>query len=289
MLNVNKFRLGAMVAAFIIVLVLILSPFLIEKIKAGHVGVVYKPGSGVQDKVLEDKWHFFPSIMPFDKITEYPIRLQTVDAKNMTLATADGKNVELDFSYSYAVSADKVVPIFNKFGPVSVETIESTYLKKRLFDAARNVISGYTVLELYGEKSAEAQAKIKEAYTENVGKLGFIVDEVTLGAPKPDANTQAAIDARVNASQELDRKKTELEIAVAEADRKRAESQGVADSKVIEAEGTAKANKALQASITPQLIQYEIAKKWDGKQPLVTGGDNQIISVPLPKTEEVAK
>jgi regulator of protease activity HflC (stomatin/prohibitin superfamily) len=275
----NKFRLGLFFTAIIIVLALIVTPFFLERIAPGHVGVVYKPGSGVQDKTLEDKWHF---VSPFDKITEYPIRLQTVDAKNMTLATADGKNVDLDFSYSYAVAADKVVPIYNKFGPVKVEDIEKTYLKKRLFDAARNVISQYTVLELYGEKSGEAQAAIKEAYTKNVAKIGFVVDEVTLGAPKPDANTQAAIDARVNAAQELDRKKTELEIAKAEAERKRAEAQGIADSELIKAEGTAKANKALQVSITPELIQYEIAKKWNGQQPLVTGSGGQIIQMPLP-------
>lgn len=275
----NRFRLGLFITAFVLLVALIVTPLFLEKISAGHVGVVYKPGSGVQERTLEDKWHL---VSPFDKITEYPIRLQTVDAKNMTLATADGKNVELDFSYSYAVSAEKVVPIFNKFGPVKVEDIEKTYLKKRLFDAARNVISQYTVLELYGEKSGEAQASIKKVYTENVAKIGFIVDEVTLGAPKPDANTQAAIDARVNAAQELDRKKTELEIAKAEAERKRAEAQGIADSELIKAEGAAKANKALQVSITPELIQYEIAKKWNGAQPLVTGSGGQIIQMPLP-------
>lgn len=276
----NRFRLGLVLTAIVIVLALILTPLFVEKISAGHVGVVYKAGSGVQDTTLDDRWHV---VSPFDKITEYPVRLQTVKANNMTLATADGKNVTLDFSYNYMVAADKVVPIYNKFGPLKVEEIEKGYLKTRLFDAARNVISQYTVLELYGEKSGEAQAKIKSVFHENVGKLGFIIDDLTLGAPKPDAATQQAIDSRVSASQELDRKKTELEIAKAEAERKRAEAQGIADSELIKAQGTAKANKALQATITPELIQMEIAKKWNGQMPTVQGGAGQIVQLPLPQ------
>lgn len=285
MSRVSKFRIGAVLVGLALIVLILMAPLLTERIQPGHVGVVYKPGSGVQDKVLEDKWHFFPTIMPFDKITEYPIRLQTVEAKNMVLATADGKNVTVDFSYSYAVEPDKVVPIFEKFGPVDVEHIENTYLKKRLFDAARNTISQYTVLELYGEKSGEAQAGIKEAYAKNVAKLGFLVDELTLGAPKPDKKTQEAIDARVAASQELDRKKTELEIAKAEADRKREEAKGEADAKLIKAEGEAKANQALQKTLTNELIQYESIQKWNGQLPSVQGGANQIISVPMPKTD----
>jgi len=279
----NKFRVGAVIAGIIIIIGLILTPFFIERINPGHVGVVYKPGSGVQEETLGQGWH---PVAPFDRITEYPIRLQTVSYKDMTLATKDGKNVTLDFSYNYLVQPDKVVPIYNKFGPIKVSEIEEGYLRTRLFDAARKVVSKYTVLELYGEKSAEVSAGIKAEFAEDVVALGFSIDDLTLGAPKPDEKTQEAIDARVNAAQELDRKKTELEIAIAEAERKREEAKGNADAKVIEAKGNADANELLQQSITPQLIQYEIAKKWNGQVPLVEGGGaGQIISVPLPSAE----
>ncbi len=57
--------------------------------------------------------------------------------------------------------SDKVVDLFNKFGAVDVETIENTYLKTRLWDAARKSISKYSVIDTYGQKSAEAAPMFK--------------------------------------------------------------------------------------------------------------------------------
>ena len=64
--------------------------------------------------------------------------MQTVNNENIKVATSDGKNIEMDIAYNYVVQPDKVVDLFNKFGAVDVETIENTYLKTRLWDAARN-------------------------------------------------------------------------------------------------------------------------------------------------------
>lgn len=279
----NYFRLGAVVTGAFIILSLILVPFFVEKIAPGHVGVVYKPGNGVQSETLPEGWHV---VSPFDKITEYPIRLQTYGVADQTFATSDGKNVTMDFSYNLKVDPTKVVAIFKEFGPITVDDIAEGYLKSRLYDAGRQSISRVDILQLFGEKSGEVAINIQDNYKEDVIKYGFIIDDLAMGAPKPDAKTQEAIDARVAAAQQLDRTKTELEIAKMEAEKKRETARGEADSQLIRAQGEAESNKELQQSITPQLIQYTIANKWDGKQPLVTGEGGQIIQLPLPQNNK---
>ena len=46
-----------------------------------------------------------------------------------------------------------------------------------------------------------------------------------------------------------------------------------AEKVVAAAKGKADANRILQQSITPELIQLKAVEKWDGKLPLSTGGN----------------
>jgi regulator of protease activity HflC (stomatin/prohibitin superfamily) len=272
----SKFAFGGILLGAVLVFTLFIGSMFIEKIETGHVGVVYSANGGVQQEVLTEGWNI---VGLFDKVIEYPIRKQTVTIESMTLATKDGKNVTLDFSYSFKNDPSKVVSIFKEFGPISSEDIAETYLQKRVYEASRFVVSKFTVLDLFGEGSAQASSDIQNRFTEDVSDEGFLIEDFVLGVPKPDTKTQEAIDARVNALQELDRKKTELEIAKMDAEQKRVTAQGDADRAIIEAEGRAKANIKIQASITTELIEYEKAKKWDGKLPTNTGSVIPYLSI----------
>lgn len=278
-MNLSKFKIGGIFAGVVLVLALVILPFFIERIPNGYVGVVYSPSGGVQEDTLGQGWHV---IGLFDKVTKYPVRMQTVHYKDMQVATSDGKNITIDFAYNYQIQPEMVVPIFNKFGPVKVEDIEGAYLRTRFWDAARQGISKFTVIDTYGEKSSEAKTQVQENFSEDVEKLGFLVQDVTVGVPQPDEKTQEAIDLRVEASQELERKTTEVQIAEKEAERKEAEAQGIAQAKVAEAEGIAKANKKIQESLSDQVLQHQFIEQLPNVElPKVLGGDGgNIISLP---------
>jgi regulator of protease activity HflC (stomatin/prohibitin superfamily) len=55
---------------------------------------------------------------------------------------------------------------------------------------------------------------------------------------------------------------------------------GRASAILTEAEAQAKANRLLSQSITGSLVQYEMAKKWDGKMPMVSGSAMPMIQMP---------
>ena len=88
--------------------------------------------------------------------------MQTVNNQDIQVATSDGKNISMDIAYNYVVQPDKVVELFNKFGAVDIESIENSYLKTRLWDAARKSISKYSVIDTYGQKSSDAAAEIQK-------------------------------------------------------------------------------------------------------------------------------
>ncbi|TWK86592.1 hypothetical protein CHCC20333_3451 [Bacillus paralicheniformis] len=99
--------------------------------------------------------------------------MQTVNNEDIKVATSDGKNISMDIAYNYVVQPDKVVDVFNKFGAVDVEQIENTYLKTRLWDAARKSISKYSVIDTYGQKSSEAAAEVSERICSGYEEIRF--------------------------------------------------------------------------------------------------------------------
>ncbi|MEM1502885.1 prohibitin family protein [Domibacillus sp. 8LH] len=262
----NRKVLGGSLVALALILGLALLSMFIEKIPNGYVGVVYSPNGGVQEDTLGQGWHV---VGLFDKVTIYPVRMQTVNYKDIQVATSDGKSVTVDFAYNYSIQPDKVVDVFNQFGPIEVEQIEDSYLRTRLWDAGRKGIAKYSVIDTYGEKSSEAAVDVQTLFAEDIKDLGFVVDNMTLGVPKPDKSTQAAIDKRVEAAQELERKQIELKIAEAEAQKKKIEAQGIAEY-----------NQIIKESISQEVIQNKWIEKWDGVMPKATGS-NQLISIPL--------
>jgi regulator of protease activity HflC (stomatin/prohibitin superfamily) len=258
--------IGGVIIGVALILAVAITTLFIEKIPNGYVGVVYSPNGGVQEETLGQGWHL---VGLFDKVTVYPVRMQTVTYKDIQVATSDGKNVTIDFAYNYSIQPDKVVDVFNKFGPVNVEQIEESYLRTRLWDAGRKAIAKYSVIDTYGEKSSEAAVNVQKIFSDDIRELGFSVDNLTLGVPKPDKSTQAAIDKRVEAAQELERKQIELKIAKAEAEKKQIEAKGIADY-----------NDIIKKSISKEVIQNKWIEKWDGKMPKASGS-NQLIQVPL--------
>lgn len=266
----NKSIIGGGIVGVALVLFLLVFFLFVERIPNGYVGVVYSPNGGVQEKTLGQGWHV---VGLFEKVTRYPVRMQTVLYKDVPVATSDGKAVNIDFAYTYSVQPDKVVDVFNKFGPIPVEQIQDTYLKTRLWDAGRKTLAKYSVIDTYGEKSSEAAADVQDKFSEDVKRIGFSVDNLTVGVPKPDKSTQAAINKRVEAAQELERKQIELKIAESEAEKKKIEAKGISDY-----------NAIITKSISPQVIQNKWIEKWDGKMPKATGS-NQLIQIPIGDTK----
>lgn len=247
-----------------------------EKVSQGHVGVVYSAGDGVEEKLLDEGWHFF--IPPWKKVTEYPVALETVQYDKISLATKDGKPISFDMTFNYMNETSKVDDIFTKFKGAKPEAIEDSFLLSRAKESALSVTSKYTVLEVF-QKREEIKTEISQKFTEDLAKHGFIVSDFVLGTAIPDENTATAIQRVVDAQQNLESMKIETQQAREKAEKAKVEAQGVADALIIEAEGRAKANKMITESLSDNVIEYEYIKKWDGVEPTtkVTGSESGVI------------
>ena len=222
-----------------------------EVIPQGHAGVVYNRSHGVEEQTLDQGLKF---VNPMERITAYPVSTETVEYKDISLATKDGKPLSVTLTYDYLNDVEKLPYIYNKFKGQNPNAIEDTWLKARLRDSALKVTSKYTILEVFQSRE-KIQAELAETFKKDVEKHGFIVDNVVFGTPVADKATAKAIQAVVDKQQELEALKIDQQKATVEAQTKKIEAQGKAEAEIEQAKGTAEANELIQKSITPELLK----------------------------------
>ena len=106
------------------------------------------------------------------------------------------------------------------------------------------------------EKEVEALLK------KRLAEKGFTLSNIQ-SSVKPNEVLQNSVDEKNISVQRSLKAKNELEATKAEAEKK-----------VVQAKAEAEANRILQQSITPMMIQKMLIEKWDGTMPKVVGSDN---------------
>lgn len=256
-ISIGVILIGAVIAFFL---------FFASIVDNGNVGVVYSLNGGVQEETLGQGFH---TVGATDRVIEYPVRTQNKDYESLAVATIDGKTVNMPVSLNYSVDPEKASAVYKKFGSVPIEDLENGYIKTRINDALRQTVAKYTVIEVFGEKIGDIKAETIELAKNDLAQYGILVEDVMISAPSPDKETQSAIDNRVKATQELERKKTDKAIATEEAERRK-----------IEAQGEAEANKIVEESLSDKVLQQKLIEKWNGTNPISIGSDGVIIDLP---------
>ncbi|MCY9757682.1 prohibitin family protein [Paenibacillus alvei] len=223
----------------------------ITTVKQGHVGVVFSKNGGVIQETLHSGWHLKN---PLHEVTQYPVSLDSVSYAGMELTTKDGKPLKMDVEYDYQNDLQKVPHIFDTWKGQKPSDIEDNFLRSRAKESAMSVTSRYTILEIF-QNYEKIKDEIGNSFAENVKPHGFMIENFVLGAPTPDESTKKAIQAVVDAQQQLEALKIEKQKASEVAEKQKIEAEGKAAAAIAEAKGEAEANRLMQQSITPELLK----------------------------------
>lgn len=235
-------------------------------IPQGNVGVVFdKARGGVRPQTLSQGWHFRIPLVQW--IQEYPVSLRTYSNIGMgegsdlasgmlDLPTQEGQHIQQAISVVYNVAPASAAFVFDKFQGAEIEDIELTFIRRTVTSAATIIAGKRSVMDIYGPKKGEIQAEMEERLRKDLEPWGFVVDRVNLGMSKFPESIDNSLQQKVAAQQEAEAAKFKL--LQAETDAK---------SRIAKAEGEAKANMLMQASLTPKLVSLRWIERWDGKLP----------------------
>lgn len=243
-------------------------------VEPGHVGIlVQQTGSqrGVQDFPAQSGRVFYN---PFNEdVLEWPINVQRVIWSSDTneghkvneeiaFQSKEGLRFAADVNAAYQMQRDKVPHFYVQFRTEDMDGFTHGFFR----DAVRNAFkrsTDYTAEEINGSRQSELISKVQDEVKAKMIAYGIDVIQIGFAAPpRPPDQVRDAIHNKIAAIQKSEQSEFEKRSAIAEGEKVKALADAYAE-----------ANRVTQASITPQLIEWEKIKKWDGKNPQVVGSN----------------
>jgi regulator of protease activity HflC (stomatin/prohibitin superfamily) len=261
-----------------------------QDVPAGSVGVkIYKLGGakGVDHEVLgvgrywigwNESLELFPTSQQQYTWTASTHEGRAVD-ESFTFQTAEGVSINTDVGVAYQIDPINVGDLFQKFrqGP---EQITNGFLRNIVRDDLNKLGAHDSLAGILGAGKQRLFDTLQKEVAADVAQIGLKnLRLFTVGEFRLPENVYSAINSKIEANQRAQQAQNELAVTQAEVAKAVAKAEGDARAEVAQAAGEAKANQLRQSSLTPILIQWQIAKTWDGKLPQVQGGNTPIISL----------
>ena len=275
--------------AMILVAALFLLPSTFTYINPGHVGIViHRAGGGVDPHPLGPGVH---TRVPFATgIEEYPVFLKTVvltrssgegSASNdeINVNSVEGQPLSLDVSLSFELDPAQTPKLYSTFR-TDIDQITHGFVKQAIRQSLQEVVGTEPIADIIGPKKAEATTRARALISQRLQPYGFEVKQFTINELRAPAAVMEAINQKNVMQQQALTAQNELQKNTFQAQGDSIKAAGRAKAIMAEAEAQARANQLLSQSITPNLVQYELTKKWNGQMPQVTGGATPLLQLP---------
>ena len=284
--SVKLFRLLA--AGVGILLLLVLLPSAITYINPGHVGIlIHRAGGGVDAKPLGPGLH--PRNPLLSQIEEYPVFMQTLVLGRGTAGTTgndeinvnsvEGQPISLDVSMSFELEPARVPALYQTFR-TDIGTIQHGYVKQAIRQALQEVVGTEPIADVIGPKKADVVDLAQAKLSQRLAPYGIVVKQFTINELRAPQAVIEAINTKNVMQQQALTAQNELQKNQFQAQGDSIKAAGRAKAILTEAEAQAKANRLLSESLTGTLVQYEMAKRWNGQMPQVSGSAMPMIQLP---------
>lgn len=212
----------------------------------------------------------------FKRVTEVSAKELRLSLDDMKPQTKDKITLaDLDVDIFYQIDPSKAPEIMTKWPGDAVEfkgedgvRIGNGYVTRQAREAVYNAVAKYGSETVHTERvsiSADIVKSLQADLDESAGKGMFFVRSANVRNLVTDPALEQAIKESANRNFQISAKQKEVELARAEADRKRVEAQGEADAIRLRA-------SAISAQGGSDYVQLKAIEKWDGKLPTTNAG-----------------
>jgi regulator of protease activity HflC (stomatin/prohibitin superfamily) len=276
-------------AAAALILLLILLPSSVTYINPGHVGIlIHRAGGGVDPKPMGPGLH--PRNPLLSQIEEYPVFMQTLiltrgnnegsrGNDEINVNSIEGQPISLDVSMSFELDPLRVPALYQTFR-TDIETIQHGYVKQSIRQSLQEIVGTEPIADVIGPKKAEVVNQTQSRISQRLAPFGIVVKQFTINELRAPQAVIDAINTKNVMQQQALTAQNELQKNQFQAQGDSIKAAGRAKAILAEAEAQAKANQLLSSSLTGTLVQYEMAKRWNGQMPQVSGSAMPMIQLP---------
>lgn len=263
--------LRGIVVAILGTLVGLFQPFSIERIDAGHKGIVVNlSGSerGVASYQYKTGWVVYNTW--FTQVLEFPTFQQHIEYDDQVVITKGGFSATIKPSFNYSLKPDAIGDMFENLR-LGVKEIEQGWLKNAIVGSVNDEANKWEVDSIFSNRQ-QFEAAIVVECNKRLTKW-FDVSQLRTNITPPEA-LQESIIAKTKAIQQAEASEQQAIAAFAEGKRKVAVAKADSAETVINAQAAALSIKIKQEKLTPIYIEYLKAKAWDGKLPTTVAGSS---------------
>jgi prohibitin 1 len=226
---------------------------MVTVVPAGYVGVKDTFGS-VEKDVLPSGIHLkspFTSIHPMSIQTQKYMDYGSADVATIQGLSNEGLAVSMGIAVNYHLDPSKASDVYKSVG----EKYENVILVNPIHSVPRDVIAQYDAKTLYSASAPGSADRVKvesqlfEGISASVNKVGVkdavAIEQVYIRNIDLPQQLKDAISNKLTAEQQIQQKEFDVKKQEKEADRMRAEAQGIAD-----------ANKIIADSLSPSYLEW---------------------------------
>lgn len=253
-------------AAVLFVVITFFVVFETERIDSGNTGILVNlAGSerGVDDAKVETGWVIYNRWTK--QLFEYPAYAQLVDYEKFDIKDKNGTIFYVDPTIEYSILRDDAKKVFLSYR-LDYGVLSKSVVLNEVKNAYKNIAGTYDTDSLINN-TPQFEKEVEAELSKQLNVRGFTLTNIQ-SSVKPNTDLQDAINAKTIATQRAIQAENERKIAEANAAKA-----------VAEAKGKAEANKLLETSITPELLQLKAIEKWNGALPQVTSSATPFINL----------
>lgn len=221
------------------------------QVPAGSIGLVYSFGAIVGQTPEGLQW-----VAPWRSVYSASTQVQSRFYKALDSFSSETQNVYVQATVNYHVSPDRIQDLYRKVGWNYADVL----IDPRVHQDFKDETVKFRSVDIAPHRE-EIRKEVRERITDELRGQSIIVDDVLLNNISFSKEFEASIENKQIQSQNALAEQQKVQIAKQRAQQKIETAKGTAQQTLIEASAQAEANRKLAASITPELVQYQMVSK----------------------------
>ena len=271
----------AVIVAIVAALLVLLLSNSFATVPVGSTGILLTFGKVQEGVTISEGIHFK---IPFiQRIVTMDNRVKKLEL-NTEAFSKDIQTISARLAVNYRLRPEMSFSVYKVYRM----NFEQDIIEPATHEVLKSVSAQYTAEELIS-KRAESSDKMRDELDAKLTGMGITVTDFNIIDFDFTEEFISAVEAKQVAEQVKKRAATENETAIAQAEREKqvAITKAEADAEKLRIEAEAKANavklaadaeayrlESINRNITDKTIQNTLAESWDGKLPLIFGGDS---------------
>ncbi|WP_430684677.1 prohibitin family protein [Leptolyngbya sp. AN02str] len=245
------------VLSTLLALVFLSSFFVI--VNAGERGVLMRFGQ-VQNQILDEGIHVIVPLVHTVKKLSVRVQGQQISAE---ASSRDLQDVYSDVALNWHIVPAEAHVLYQQIGDEL--TVVNHIINPAVEEVLKAVMAEFTAEEII-TKRGEVKAKVDDQLTSRLRTYHITVDDISLVHVHFSNRFSDAVEAKQVAEQEAKRAEFVAKKALREA-----------EARVNWAKGEAEAQRLLQESLTPELLQRQTIERWNGELPIIVGREESTV------------